>query len=264
MASSSSPVADTHVLARFEFEAGRGNEGTKILMVEWSDLPGAGGPDDTTTTPTTAAAAAADWQVSWEGKITTSSQDESEDGGINRLYFLIPSDVPVPSELTISHPPTNRSFTTKCMPAIFAPGLGTRAGDAGKRGVLHTRWAKKRLGQLHEEIEAELHENSESVGLEMAVQERLWIIEHFGIIDTHAQALSIAPHLANSTEVPLTPRTPRSPIGGRLGEKLKGLKLNTSTSELSGVLGMLRPCVQFSLYPPCRVSCYEMLLVLVL
>ncbi|KAI1107664.1 hypothetical protein F4804DRAFT_349921 [Jackrogersella minutella] len=226
-----SPVspASPNALARFEFEAGRGNEGSKILMVEWDPTPdGEGG-----------------WVVSWDSKTATFPVGEKVEGeeGIatsggagethrQRVYFLLPSDAAIPPVVTIAHGGSARSLTAKSMPAIFAPGLGVGSRDAGRRGVLHTVWARLRAAQLQDEIRAELRDNSESVGLEMAVQERLWIIDHFGLDDLRlpdagAGAASAAP------AIPLPPASPRSPIGGRLGEKLRGLKLATSPSDLA-------------------------------
>lgn len=51
-------LSSSGALARFEFEAGRGNEGTKILMVEWEDEEEGG------------EARTGDWEISWEGKST--------------------------------------------------------------------------------------------------------------------------------------------------------------------------------------------------
>ncbi|KAI0151957.1 hypothetical protein F4776DRAFT_7107 [Hypoxylon sp. NC0597] len=231
-----SPIspASPNALARFEFETGRGNEGSKILMVEWDPTPT--GEDG--------------WVVTWDGKKTTfpvsEKVEDDEDyvegkGDENqqirqRVYFLLPSDATVPPLVTISHAGSGRVLNAKCMPAIFAPGLGVGSRDAGRRGVLHTVWARRRAEQLQDEIRAELRDNSESVGLEMAVQERLWIIDHFGLDDLRppeASANAIAAPLAS----PMAPQSPRSPIGGRLGEKLRGLKLATSAADLANPIG---------------------------
>lgn len=228
-----SPIspASPNALARFEFEAGRGNDGTKILMVEWDPAPA--GEDG--------------WQISWEGKTTTFRVDEKveDDEGADkkqrrqRVYFLLSSDATIPPVVTISHAGSALTLTAKAMPAIFAPGLGVGSRDAGRRGVLHTIWARLRAGQLQEEIRIELRDNSESVGLEMAIQERLWIIDHFGLDDLRpppdASGSALAGWPPASPMHP--PQSPRSPIGGRLGEKLRGLKLATSPSELANPLG---------------------------
>ncbi|KAK6958200.1 hypothetical protein Daesc_000995 [Daldinia eschscholtzii] len=222
-----SPIspASPNAFARFEFETGRGNDGSKILMVEWDPTPS--GEDG--------------WVVTWETKTTTfpviEKVEDDEEGTDKegqrrqRVYFLLPSDATVPPAVTISHKDSGRALTAKAMPAIFAPGLGIGSRDAGRRGVLHTIWARLRAGQLQDEIHAELRDNSESVGLEMAVQERLWIIDHFGLDDLRVpDANPSAEDNDSISQAP--PQSPRSPIGGRLGEKLKGLKLATSPSDL--------------------------------
>ncbi|KAH8675286.1 hypothetical protein BX600DRAFT_431875 [Xylariales sp. PMI_506] len=211
--------------ARFEFENGLGNEGTKILLVEWNpvaenDLIGGGGQQ---------IPAEGGWEVSWEGKKTMVSLTERDSSETQRVYFLIPSEVSVPPLVTISQHATGRTLRTKPMPAIFTRGLGIDAEEnAGKRGVLHTIWAKKRLLQLQDEIRREMQNNSEGVALEMVVQERQWIMEHFGLEDPDAPE-----RLPTVAAVPPAPHSPRTPIGGRLGEKLRGLKLATSPADLA-------------------------------
>ncbi|KAI1810594.1 hypothetical protein GGS20DRAFT_169127 [Poronia punctata] len=226
--SPTSPTS-TNVLARFEFETGRGREGSKILMVEWDCSRAQGvepSPEDRDG-----------WTVSWEGKSTTYALDDHDKGTspMLRLYFLLPENAPIPPVVTISHPPTGRALATKCLPAIFAPGLGVSPPDAGTRGVLHTIWAKKRLAQLEEEIHEELQTNSEGIALEMVVQERLWLIDHFGFVDSN-------PRMPSHPALPLTPLSPRSPIGGRLGEMLKGLRLSTSPADLTNTPGKQGSC----------------------
>ncbi|PSS07104.1 hypothetical protein M430DRAFT_37693, partial [Amorphotheca resinae ATCC 22711] len=66
--------------------------------------------------------------------------------------------------------------------------------------------------------------NGEGIGLEMAMQEKQWIEENFGV---GPKAISDVQHATSP------PTSPRSPGGGRLSEKLKGLKLGTSASELT-------------------------------
>ncbi|TGJ87625.1 hypothetical protein E0Z10_g1123 [Xylaria hypoxylon] len=214
--------SSTNALARFEFEAGRGNEGSKVLMVEWDCSHEDGGgicPQDRIG-----------WVVSWEDKSAAYplSDNDKSASSLLRVYFLLPENAPVPPAVTISHSPTGRTLTTKCMPAIFAPGLGVSPPDSGKRGVLHTIWAKKRLAEIQEEITKELQTNSEGVALEMALQEKQWLIDHFGFVDSDTQ-IPPAP--------PITPRSPRSPVGGRLGEMLRGLKLSTSPTDLARMPG---------------------------
>jgi hypothetical protein len=219
-----SPISpsSTNTLARFEFEAGRGNEGSKVLMVEWDSSYADGRelcPQDREG-----------WIVSWEGKSTTFAlnDDDKAPSPMLRVYFLLPENASIPPAVTISHIPTGRTLSTKCMPAIFTPGLGASLPDSGKRGVLHTIWGKKRLAELQDEINKEMQTNSEGVALEMAVQEREWLIDHFGFVDSYKMERPAPPP---------TPKSPRSPIGGRLGEMLRGLKLSTSPTDLANTPG---------------------------
>lgn len=220
-----SPASGT-ALARFEFETGKGNEGTKILMVEWDAASTAMGSRQME-----------DWQVSWEGKTTVlpiRDPELSEGGSSNRrVYFLLPPGAPIPPLVTISRTgagATSDPLRTKPLPAIFHPALlgAETKQEVGLRGVLHTIWAKKRLVELQAEMDREAKSNGESVGLEMALQERNWIVEHFGLSESYAPKQQQAVPLS-----PTSPTSPRSPIGGKLGEKLKGLKLATSPTELA-------------------------------
>jgi hypothetical protein len=61
----------------------------------------------------------------------------------------------------------------------------------------------------------------------MAMQEKQWIEENFGV------GPKAAPELSSST----SPTSPKTPGGGRLSEKLKGLKLGTTVTALSGSSG---------------------------
>lgn len=236
-------------LSRFEFETGtKGNEGTKILMVEWDAAAAAlqVGAEAKATAPAPAPAKASldDWDVTWDGKEALAVlpiRDADTPPSSCRIYFLLPPKAPIPTLITISPKATaaaragpvaavTADLHTKPLPAIFPEGLVNE--DKGTRGVLHTIWAKSRLEQLEDEIVAEMKANGESVGLEMALQERQWIVDHFGLqIDTSsAEAIPLAPHGA---EAGSPAASPRSPIGGRLGEKLRGLKLATSPAELA-------------------------------
>lgn len=218
-----SPISpsSTNALARFEFETGKGNEGSKVLMVEW-DCSHADGRE-------ICSGDREGWTISWGGKSAAYPiyDDVKSTPSALRAYLLVPENAQIPPSVTISHSPTGRTLTTKCMPAIFAPGLGVSPPDSGKRGVLHTIWAKKRLSELEAEIAKELQTNSEGVALEMVIQEKQWLMEHFGFVDPDAQ----------KQPVPQTPQSPRSPIGGRLGEMLRGLKLSTSPTELARAPG---------------------------
>ncbi|EHK16411.1 uncharacterized protein TRIVIDRAFT_195364 [Trichoderma virens Gv29-8] len=235
------PVA-TH-LARFEFS----DHGTKILMVEWypgaAAAPTLSGQDTTNASvdvassdkvgpqshdshagdalaaparvPSSPVVDAAVWEVSWTGKSTfLPARDTDEDDARRRVYFMLPPDAPVPATVTIARP-GRPSLILKPLPAIFPEHF---QAESGPRGVLHTIWAKKRLRELELEMEAEMRANAESVGLEMALAEKQWIVDNF---------LRAAP-----SPVPTTTMTPRSPVTGRLGDKLKGLRLATSPADL--------------------------------
>jgi len=199
-------LSSSRALARFEFESGRGNEGTKILMVEWSGEEADG---------------QANWEVSWEGKTTVLSAKDGAEGKLHRLYFLLAPGSSIPRIIKLSQT-GGKTMQTNPLPAIFPPELGVSATTQGRKGVLHTVWAKKRLSVLQQEIEQEM-KNGEGVGLEMAIQEKQWIEENFGV------GAKVIPDLQFTT----SPTSPKSPGGsGRLSEKLKGLKLGTSASEL--------------------------------
>ncbi|OBT62129.1 hypothetical protein VE03_08297 [Pseudogymnoascus sp. 23342-1-I1] len=234
-------LSSANARARFEFEAGRGAEGSKVLMVEWSvpvSALGAGndaGKEDV-------------WEVSWEGKaqgvvhgsgsatvdeaegrvIGDSAAGESEGGkeaegqalgkvNTHRLYFLLPPPTPVPRLVNISRRGDDgEALHTNPLPAIFPPELGASARTAGRKGVLHTRWAKRRVAVLEAEIERE-GGLGEGVGWEMAVREKVWIEENFGV--------------GKGAKVEEGGKTPGSPLG-RVPERMRGLKLGTSPGEL--------------------------------
>jgi hypothetical protein len=202
-------LSSSRALARFEFESGKGNEGTKILMVEWSD-------DESNSLPNMG-----DWEVSWEGKTTVLSARDGAEGKLHRLYFLLAPEASIPRIVKLSQAGSGEEIQTNPLPAIFPPELGLSATTQGRKGVLHTVWAKKRLSVLQEEIEIEM-KNGEGVGLEMAMQEKQWIEDNFGV------GAKVIPDLQYTT----SPTTPKTPGSGRLSEKLKGLKLGTSASEL--------------------------------
>ncbi|KAL1891641.1 hypothetical protein Sste5346_007557 [Sporothrix stenoceras] len=248
------------VLSRFEFEPDKGNEGTKVLMVEWDDsgysttlgardIPGKPTGDNTRqdfeTTPEN------DWMVIWEGKdnhnvLAASDNAASLASTARRTYFLLPPGTTVPPLVRITRgsrvcvgsgkESEATDLWTKPMPAIYPTSLGSDAGRAGGRGVLHTLWAKHRLAGLEAEIEAEMKANSESIGLQIALQEHDWVSDHFGIGEP--SGLRTSPPYMSSPASPTASRAamPRSPIGGKLGEKLKGLRLATSPAELAAAL----------------------------
>lgn len=202
-------LSSTGALARFEFEAGRGNEGTKILMVEWND-------EDVS------AKNHGDWEVSWDGKSTVlSERDGAADGKTHRLYFLLGPGTSIPPIVKIAQVGGN-TMQTNPLPAIFPPQLGLSARTAGKKGVLHTIWGKKRLSVLQREIDTEMKVGGEGIGLDLAIMEKEWIEDNFGIGAKYSQEV----HEPSSN-------SPRSPVSGRAAEKTRGLKLRTSASELN-------------------------------
>lgn len=202
-------------------------------MVEWqpggaTSEPGPGA-DSTTPAPPPALASesspaaagppadTAGWEVSWPGKSTlVPARDAEQDSARRRVYFLLPPQAPVPATITISQP-GGASLEVKPLPAIFPEGFNV---ESGPHGVLHTIWAKKRVSELQREIDAEMRANAESIGVEIAVAEKQFIIDTF-----------LSPP-APPTSPDSAPLPPRSPIGGRLGDKLKGLRLATSPADL--------------------------------
>lgn len=220
-------------LARFEFEAGKANDGTKILMIEWED------------------SRAGSWHVFWEGKKAVLPADEQTSESTRRFYFLLPPDVTIPPVVTLEYHPTSTATSTATstsekteteerntiqlnpLPAIFPPQLGVTGRSAGKKGVLHTIWAKKRLQVLEREIREECLSNAEGIALHMAVQEKEWIETHFGL-GPNADTSNDNGDQGHGRNYPTGPTTPVSPGGGgKLGEKLRGLKLQTSEQGLS-------------------------------
>lgn len=213
-------LSSSNALARFEFEPGKSKEGTKVLMVEWED-------DGTTQH------VKGDWEISWEGKRTVlpareSAAGDGEEMPVNRLYFLLGPGVSIPTNVKLQK--GSVVWRTNPLPAIFSPELGATATQAGKRGVLHTIWAKKRLQVLQKEIESEEKDNAEGIGLEMAVAEKEWIVQNFGI-PARSGSVSTAPAMA-TVNFDKGPASPRSPGGSRLMDKLKGLKVGTTQQEL--------------------------------
>ena len=223
-------------LARFEFEAGKANDGTKILMIEWED-------DDISRS-----SAEGSWHVSWAGKTTVLPADERPNDSTRRFYFLLPPNVTIPPVVTLSYEPranadkldstpstARDSLQLNPLPAIFPPELGATGRAAGKKGVLHTIWAKKRLRVLDEEIRGECLNNAEGIALHMAVQEKEWIESNFGISVNGEVVASSHDSSTSNSQYPTGPATPVSPVSGRkLTDKLKGLKLQTSEKDLSG------------------------------
>lgn len=245
-------------LARFEFEAGKANDGTKILMIEWEDDDLTRSPppiiadssqenekpeEETTTTDTNLIKrTCGSWHVSWENKTAVLPASEQTNDHTRRVYFLLPPNVTIPPVVTLAYEPapagqqptgqsTGAAETLQLnpLPAIFPPELGADGRSAGKKGVLHTIWAKKRLQVLEREIREECRSNVEGVALQMALQEKEWIETNFGVGGAQAATEAVRSRVnAHDASYPMGPTTPVSPTtGGRLGEKLKGLKLQT-------------------------------------
>lgn len=221
-------------LARFEYEAGADPaQATKVLMVEWED--------DARTLASTGT-----WHVSWRDRhsVLPALDPATPPQHCHRIFFLLPPATPIPPSIQLRFEPTSPDpafakspvqYNPQPLPAIFPPQLGASARAAGKKGVLHTLWAKQRLAVLTAEIAAEARTNVEGVGLEMALQEKEWIELHFGVAPKRAPAqppaaLTIpAPGASDlAAGAPPSPASPRSPGGGRLLEKLKGLRVGTS------------------------------------
>ena len=216
--------------ARFEFEAGRGNDGTKILMVEWED-------DDISRDKD------GSWHVEWDGKATVLPADERTNDRTRRFYFMLPPGTTIPPTITLNFiPPKGVSkgaekVQLNPLPAIFPPELGNTARTAGKKGVLHTIWAKKRLQVLEKEIKEEQEYNLEGIALEMALQEKKWIEEHFGLDNRPTKLALITEGQPNHPRAPSSALSPTTPGGSKLSEKLKGLKLGTTERDLAGKPG---------------------------
>jgi hypothetical protein len=223
-------ISSTNALARYEYEAGHANatEGTKILMVEWED-------DDTTR------GVRGDWHISWDGSTRVLPANDQSANDVNRMYFLLPPRVAVPTTLSLTLRPHDAGrpavvWHTNPLPALFPPELGASARAAGKKGVLHTIWAKKRLQVLQKEIDTETRNNIEGIGLMMVMQEKEWIEQTFGV---SARPSGLQLSLSETKVAPLQiPGSPRSPGGGRLMEKLAGLRLNTNERDFTPTGGM--------------------------
>jgi len=134
--------------SRFEFEATKGNEGTKILLVEWDTSPATAQQDEppvsneeaTNETGSTTEVAKAgnitssntvgDWEVSWEGKRATFPTRDRDAGTRKRVYFLLPPGAHVPPVVMITHT-SGTKLATKPLPAIFPEGLAPETGSLG-------------------------------------------------------------------------------------------------------------------------------------
>lgn len=249
--STSSP--DLVALSRYKFEMNKGRDGTKVVMVEWdpSLVIAAGLASDPFASPIGSDQAFGNslgdksWEVSWNGQgAYLPAADDSAPAHTRRVYYLLPPGSPVPPSINIKHVGLNLTWTLKTLPAIFPPSLGIASSDVGTRGVLHTSWAINWLTKLQNEIDIEMQTNGESVGLPMAMQERRWVLNHFGVAARTSDDSAVAAHdrgqfAAAPTVTEAKSSSPQSPLGGRLSEKLKALKLNTS-----GVVDLLSSAKQ--------------------
>ncbi|SPO04211.1 uncharacterized protein DNG_06894 [Cephalotrichum gorgonifer] len=228
------PQSKITALARFEFESAKGKAGSKVLMVEWdtsltSHEASHGSPqirDQKSSSPTEREARVSpDWKVSWEGMpMTMVVRDREErNRARERQLFLLPPACQFPADITITHR-TGLVISTKPLPAIYPEGLGL---EAGSKGVLHTLWAKNRVADLEDEIQREMSLNAESVGLEMVMQEKQWILDQFGI------ALILPDGPSPSGKVPAAPVPSKPHLAGRLADQFRGLKLATSPEDLA-------------------------------
>ena len=179
------------------------------------------------------------WHVSWSNKTTVLQSEERTPDNSQRLYFLLPPGAPIPPKVSLTfNPPPNSAtqpqrLTLNPLPAIFAPDLDASARASGKKGVLHTIWAKKRLQVLEKEIKREEEFNLEGIALDLAKGEKEWIENNF--------AVAVKPPVLDFSSLPKLPNgalsaamaSPRSPGGRKLSEKLRGLSLGTSDRDLA-------------------------------
>lgn len=249
------PLSTPGTLARFEFENGKGNEGTKVLMVEWiSPSP--------TSVDSSPSAEAREWDIRWENKkpgaileafdrapvssspstkTTTTDGSQTDKKTLHKCYILLFPHIPIPRLIKII---SKSSPATQPLQANPLPAIYTGSVAAGTKGILHTAWAKARLEQLETEIEREGKENAEGIALVMALEERSWIRTTFLPTSEPAVAeeekampalkIGEARPLKLNTSVQMeggAPMSPRTPGGGRLAEKLKGLNMKLGTSD---------------------------------
>jgi hypothetical protein len=214
--------------ARYEYEAGKAHDGTKILMVEFED------EDDDNRRDS-----AGSWHVSWSNKTTVLPSEERTSDNSRRLYFLLPPGAAIPPKVSLTFNPSpnsakqSQSLTLNPLPAIFASNLESSARSSGKKGVLHTIWAKKRLQVLEKEIKREEEFNLEGIALDLAKAEKEWIENNFAVAvkppTLDLGSLSRYPNGALNSAI----ASPRSPGGRKLSEKLRGLSLGTTDRDLA-------------------------------
>lgn len=259
-------------LARFEYEAEKTSvaDATKVLLIEWEEEHGSSITRDKQ---------AGQWSVQWKGRnnstegITIPSaaaqlpgqhashgrHHSTSDPSSHRLYFLLPPGAPVPPSVSISFssvssPTPEIATSIPTLPAIFPPSLLTSGTSLGKKGVLHTLWAKSRMAALRAEIDEEEEKRFEGIGIEMARDELEWIKEHFGVSEKHHGSIGTehSPDRGDETaeeihrgrdtqpktspaqlSPPLSSPTTATSPSDRLQQKMKGLRVGTSPSSNS-------------------------------
>lgn len=95
--------------------------------------------------------------------------------------------------------------------------------------LVDTLWAKNRIADLDDEIRNEMSVNAESVGLEMVLQEKAWILDQFGIgppPEARGPSESVSENVTMVT-------SPKPHLAGRLADQFRGLKLATSPEGLA-------------------------------
>ena len=180
------------------------------------------------------------------------STTTGEDGGegragearaeAHRVYFFLTARRAVPAAVTLTlNPPADAPSTAdpvvawEVRPQPAPPSQPGEEAEDGGKGPLHTRWATRRLASLAREIADEARRNCEGVALQMALGEREFIERNFGVgagagggrRGGAGAAAGLAVRPAARGEAPPGPHSPLSPGGSRLGERLRGLKLQT-------------------------------------
>lgn len=277
-------------LARFEYEVGHTSvaSATKVLLIEWEAGSRAKGrkgqwtvewkggrkqtllAEESGRTPADADADYGEIRDQPSDHIPTlrtrSESLPSSDKPTHRLYFILPAGVAVPPTVAISFipnahdaavPDEELKVTIPTLPAIFPPSLLTTGTAQGKKGVLHTLWAKSRLHALRAEMVQEETRSTASEEFRTAQTEFEWICENFGIgeqygtkhgLQTADSALEEAPaslvspaSLSTSSTSPY-PTTPVSPGGSeRFLSKMRGLRVGTGSSGVLSAAQLQQP-----------------------
>lgn len=261
-------------LARFEYEAGHTSvaTGTKVLLIEWEDGVEARGKgtwtvewkgrslslpaDDVGATPADADASfsgaadsSADGAQKQQRARSPSSPPDHHRNAAHRLYFILPAGTPVPPSVAISFHPAVAAVATSqtvlcttipTLPAIFPPSLLTTGTAQGKKGVLHTLWAKSRLHALRADMAAGSPTAHDARVEFDGICENFGIDEAYGTADVSSQSASAPPASASASTATATdpqspyPATPISPTSNeRFLSKMKGLRVGTADPSSS-------------------------------